>query len=180
MGRGRWGPTGRTPERAFLSASASRCLWVLPPSQASASFTAGGKHFAGVFQAANTVLAAGQRIRFSTVATPMDLSLQDVGSGQDLDDPPHRFSEAAGESSADICHDVRLLSRGNRDARIFPCPDHVRFMDIPVVSDPVDSNERGNIGKITLAKYAECRRHNDFNSGSLMAAGNSSHPALCT
>lgn len=44
-------------------------------------------------------------------------------------------------------------------------------MDIPVVEDPVDSNERGNIGRLVLAKYPERRRHNDFNGGPLMADG---------
>jgi hypothetical protein len=47
----------------------------------------------------------------------------------------------------------------------------VRFVDIPVVEDPVDSNERGNIDRFILAKYPERRCHNDFNSGPLMAGG---------
>lgn len=44
-------------------------------------------------------------------------------------------------------------------------------MHIPVVEDPVDSNERGDIGRIIRAKYPERRRHNDFNSRPLMADG---------
>ena len=101
----------------------------------------------------------------------MGLSLGNFGSTQYLDDPPNRFSEAACDSSTEICYDVCLLGRRDLDDRIFPLSGHVRLVDIPVVEDPVDSNERGNIDRFILAKYPERRCHNDFNSGPLMADG---------
>ena len=56
-------------------------------------------------------------------------------------------------------------------------PDQTRALPhIPVVEDLVDSNERGDIGRIIFAKYPERRRHNDFNSGPVMADGEQSMP----
>src|SRR5580692_6367350 len=97
--------------------------------------------------------------RYRPLTTSLPYAKQSLGlclASNYLEDLPQRGREIAGQGSADVGHDVRLLGGTDGNSTIGAGQDFVRFVNALRIEDPVHSQERSDISEAVLVQDPEC------------------------